>query len=157
MRKNDRDWFLDERSAAWAGLLLTSRADLSARREPGRDGSGEFLVSLRQDGGVATRHFVVHVRGTLSSESNDWSDAVRPLFRAASGFLPECVFVVNVRQNSAQCAWIAEPDTTSGTARLNLQESPKFLPLDETQLEAIVESVRNWYDAIPRERVPQAS
>jgi hypothetical protein len=46
---------------------------------------------------------VVQVKGATSSDPNDWTQEVKPLFRGLGGpiYLPVSVFVVNVRENQA--------------------------------------------------------
>jgi hypothetical protein len=61
-------WFVTERSEALAGLLLTSREDVSVRSEQKRDGGLDLLVDVGSGGLLGSQFFVVQVKGTLSSD-----------------------------------------------------------------------------------------
>jgi hypothetical protein len=68
------------RSEALAGVLLTSRKDLSVRSERKHDDGLDFLVEIDTDDPLSTQRFVVQVKGTLSSDLNEWMQDVKPLF-----------------------------------------------------------------------------
>src|SRR5579885_2948909 len=100
MSSNKKEpWFVVERSEALAGLLLTSRDDVRVQKERKRDDGVDFLVAINTGEQLSTRLFVVQVKGTTSSNPNDWMQSVKQLFKGGGSlvFLPACVFVVNVR------------------------------------------------------------
>lgn len=150
MPDDSRTWFIGERSEALAGLLLTSRKDLCVRSESQRDDGTDFLVAVNDDECVSTKLFVVQVKGELSSDRQQWAENVKQLYRAGNHYLPACVFVINVRNNDAAYAWLAEPQVNGSAAKLNFFDRPDFHPLDEAAVDEIVLRVRGWYDAMPR-------
>lgn len=99
------------------------------------------------------RQFVVQVKGTTSSGPNDWMRSVKQLFRGAGGpfYLPVCVFVVNVRDNKAVYAWVAEPLIEVDGARLRYHEKGEFHPLDPAAVSGIIDRVNAWYGALPKQ------
>src|SRR5438876_8738801 len=100
MSNTKEPWFVVERSEALAGLLLTSRDDVRIQKESKRDDGVDFLVGINTGERLSTRLFVVQVKGTTSSNPNDWMQNVKNLFKGGGlVFLPACVFVVNVREN----------------------------------------------------------
>jgi hypothetical protein len=155
MSNTKEPWFVVERSEALAGLLLTSRDDVRVQKESKLDDGVDFLVGIHTGERLSTRLFVVQVKGTTSSNPNDWMQNVKPLFKGGGlVFLPACVFVVNVRDNSSQYAWIAEPVVETKGAKLVLHEAGRFQRLDTSALSEIVEHVKAWYDAFPKQNVP---
>ena len=116
-------WFVVDRSEALAGLLLTSRGDVQVQKERKRDDGVDFLVGINTGEPLSTRLFVVQVKGTTSSNPNDWMPNVEQLFNGGGPvFLPACVFVVNVRDNESQYAWVAEPVVAADGAKLVVHE-----------------------------------
>jgi len=155
----DRNWFITERSEALASLMLTSRDDVSLRTEREQNGGVDFVVALKEPNNVpTTKFFVVQVKGTLSSDQDDWTENVKQLYKKGNAFfLPACVFVVNVRTNDAAYAWVAEPYVRSGGVGLNFFEHPDFHPLDSAAVDQIVNRVKEWYEAMPRSIASHAS
>ena len=156
MPEDSRNWFIGERSEALAGLLLTSKKNLRVRREEQRDDGSDFLVALDHDEGVSTKLFVVQVKGTLSTDKQQWAENVKPLYNAGNHFLPACVFVINVRSNDAVYAWLAEPQVNGSAAKLHFFDRPDFHRLDESAVDDIVQRVRGWCEAMPRAFVSQS-
>lgn len=152
MQEDNRNWFIAERSEALASLLLTSRTDLSIRKENKQDGGVDFVVALKEAENVPpTKLFVVQVKGTLSSDQREWTENVKQLYKHGQEFyLPVCVFLVNIRKNDAAYAWVAEPQVKAGSVALNSFEHPDFHALDNAAVDQIVNRVRSWYDAMPR-------
>jgi hypothetical protein len=149
-------WFVVERSEALAGLLLTARDDVQVQKERKRDDGVDFLVGINTGEELATRLFVVQVKGTMASNPNDWMQNVKQLFRGGDSLvsLPACVFVVNVRDNRSQYAWLAEPVVEARGAKLVFHEDGQFQALDSSAVTDIVERVKAWYDALPMQVVP---
>jgi hypothetical protein len=56
-------WFVEERSKALAGLLLTSRKDVRVRDERKHESGLEFLVEIETGDPLSTQLFVVQVKG----------------------------------------------------------------------------------------------
>ncbi len=149
-------WFVAERSEALAGLLLTSRKDVRVRHERKEDGRTEFLVEIGAEGELSTRIFVVQVKGTLASDPAEWMRDVPQLFptHGVPPYLPSCVVVVNVRDNKAFYAWVAEPVAGANSAKLEFHEKGDFHPLDATAVDGIVDRVKEWYQALAKLLAP---
>jgi hypothetical protein len=145
-----------ERSEALAGVLLTSRQDVRIRDERKHDSGLEFLVEIYTGDHLSTRLFVVEVKGTTSSNPNDWMQNVKQLFRGRGSpiYLPVCVFVVNVRKNKAFYAWVAEPQVEAKGATLRFHETGTFHPLDPAAVSDIIDRVKAWYDVLPNQLMP---
>ena len=156
MSNTNEPWFVAERSEALAGVLLTSRKDVCIRDERKHDGGLEFLVEIRTDDPLSTQLFAVQVKGTTSSNPNDWMQNVKPLFRGRGSpiYLPVCVFVVNVRDNRAFYAWVAEPQVEAKGATLRFHETGTFQPLDAAAISDIIDRVKAWYDVLPKQLMP---
>src|SRR5205807_2620076 len=97
------------------------------------DDGVDFVVGIHTGEPLSTRLFVVQVKGTTSSNPNDWMQNVKQLFKGGGNgvYLPACVFVVNVRDNQSQYAWVAEPVVEAGGAKLLFHQGGKFQGLDE--------------------------
>ena len=110
MTSEKEPWFVIERSEALAGLLLTSGRMLVYGMRIETTG-WSFLVEVDPSEAPSTRLFVVQVKGTTSSKKEDWMEGVKELFHLGPSkfYLPACVFVVNIRDNRALYAWVAEP------------------------------------------------
>ncbi len=149
-------WFIAERSEALAGLLLTSQPDVHVRNERKHDDGVDFFVEIHTGEELSTRIFVVLVKGTTSSDPDDWMQIVTPLFKPNGGmiYLPACVFVINVRDNRAFYAWVAEPTVETKGATLRFHEHGAFRDLDVAAVGQIVDRVKAWYDALPKQLQP---
>ena len=92
----------------------------------------------------------------MSSDPKDWMQGVKQLFRGSSGavYYPACVFVINVRDNTAFYAWSAEPFGEKNAATLKFHEEGEFLPLDKKAVNQIIDRVRDFYRAMPKKTVP---
>lgn len=156
MSNNNDRWFVGERSEALAGVLLTSRKDVRVRDERQHDDGLDFLVEIETSDPLSTQLFLVEVKGTTSSDANDWGPNVDQLFgrRGSPIYLPVCVFVVNVRENKAFYAWVAEPQIEAKGATLRFPEKAAFRPLDPAAVSGIVDRVKAWYDVLPRQLMP---
>jgi Domain of unknown function (DUF4365) len=156
MSSTNEPWFVAERSEALAGVLLTSRKDVSIRHERKQDGGLDFLVEIDTDDPLSTQLFVVQVKGTTSSDPNDWMQNVKQLFRGRGSpiYLPVCVFVVNVRENQAFYAWVAEPQVEAKGATLRFHETGSFQPLDPAAVADIIDRVKAWYHVLPSQLLP---
>jgi Domain of unknown function (DUF4365) len=156
MSSTNEPWFVAERSEALAGLLLTSREDVRVRDERKRESGLDFLVEIDTGDPLSTQLFVVQVKGSTSSDPNDWMPDVEPLFRGRGRpiSLPVCVFVVNVRENKAFYAWVAEPQVEAKGATLRFHETGTFHPLDPAAVTDIVDRVKAWYQALPKQLMP---
>ena len=156
MSTTNEPWFVAERSEALAGVLLTSRKDVRVRDERKHESGLDFLVEIETGDPLSTQLFVVQVKGATSSDPNDWMQNVEPLFRGRGGpiSLPMCVFVVNVRENKAFYAWVAEPQVEAKGATLRFHETGTFHPLDPAAVSDIIDRVKAWYQALPNQLMP---
>ena len=156
MTSTNEPWFVAERSEALAGVLLTSRQDVRVRVERKHESGLDFLVEIDTSDPLSTQLFVVQVKGTTSSDPNDWMQNVKQLFRGPGSpiYLPVCVFVVNVRDNQAFYAWVAEPQVEAKGATLRFHESGTFHPLDSAAVSDIIDRVKAWYHVLPNQLMP---
>jgi hypothetical protein len=156
MSSTSEPWFVAERSEALAGVLLTSREDVRVRYERNYDGGLDFLVEIDTGEPLSTQLFVVRVKGTTSSDPNDWMQIVEQFFHGSGRpiSLPVCVFVVNVRENQAFYAWVAEPQIEAERATLRLHETGTFHPLDHAAISDIIDRVKAWYHVLPNQLMP---
>ena len=81
MSSTNEPWFVAERSEALAGVLLTSRKDVRIRSERKDDSGLDLIVEICTGDTLSTQQFVVQVKGTTSSDSKDWMQGVKHLFR----------------------------------------------------------------------------
>jgi hypothetical protein len=153
MAEEKDPWFVIERSEALAILLLTNQKDVEVVSQRKKDDGVDLVVGLDGRASPPTRLFVVQVKGTVSANPTDWMQDVKQLFRAGGGqlYLPTCVFVVNVRDNQAQYAWIAEPIAEPSRATLKFHQSPTFHELIDSTVREIVRQVKAYYDATPKQ------
>jgi hypothetical protein len=148
-------WFVLERSEALAAVLLTNQEDVEVVSRRKKDDGVDLVVGLGAGTSPPTRLFVVQVKGTVSANRADWLQYVKQLFRAGGGhlYLPTCVFVVNVRDNTALYAWIAEPTAEASRATLKFHQAPTFYELDDAAVTEIVRQVKAYYDTMPKQLV----
>jgi hypothetical protein len=156
MSNTNESWYVAERSEALAGVLLTSRKDVRIRDERKHDSGVDFMVEIHTGDPLSTQLFAVQVKGATSSDPNDWVQNVKHLFRGPGSpiYLPVCVFVVNVRENKAFYAWVAEPQVEGKGATLRLHETGSFHPLDPAAISDIIDLVKAWYQVLPSQLMP---
>jgi hypothetical protein len=152
MPQENKNWFIAERSMAFVALLLTDRNDVVVRNEQSHDEGADLWVAIKEGDAPPA----VQVKGTLDPDHTHWPERVKPLFPSGNYYLPACVFVVDVRQNTAAYAWLAEPTIVEGGVKLNFFDKPKFHPVDDQTADHIVNRVKAWYDAVPHERLAKA-
>jgi hypothetical protein len=146
-------WFVLERSEALADLLLTNQEDVEVVFRRRKADGVDLGVGLGGRTSTPTRLFVVQVKGTVSADPADWMQNVKQLFPAKGSpiYLPTCVFVVNVRDNAARYAWVAEPVAEPGGATLHFHEAPGFHELNDAAVAEVVSRVKAYYDVMPRQ------
>ena len=146
-------WFVLERSGALAALLLTNQRDVEVVSRREKDDGVDLVVGI--DGRISppTRLFVVQVKGTVSSNTAEWGQSVKQLFRTGGEqiYLPTCVFLVNVRDNQAQYSWIAEPIAGADRATLKFHQAPIFEELSDASVAEIIRRVKAYYDVMPKQ------
>lgn len=154
MSSTNEPWFVAERSEALAGVLLTSRKDVRVWNERKHDRGLDFLVETGQP--MSLQFFVVQVMGATSSDPNDWMPDVKQVFRerVSPANFPVCVFVVNVRENKAFYAWMAEPQVEAKGATLRVHHMGTFQPLDPAAVSDIIDRVKAWYQVLPNQLMP---
>lgn len=147
-------WFVVERSESLAALLLTNQQDVNVVSRERTDDGADLLVGLDGHASPQTRIFAVQVKGTVSVDETDWIRTTKALFHVGGRrrlYLPTCVFVVNVRDNTTRFAWIAEPVASSDRATLTFHGAPAFHELDDAAVTEIVRQVKAYYDALPKQ------
>jgi hypothetical protein len=156
MAEEKDPWFVIERSDALAALLLTNQKDVEVVFQRKKDDGVDLFVGLDNRTSPPTRLFVVQVKGTVSADPADWMQNVNHLFRNGGGqlYLPTCVFVVNVRDNTIQYAWIAEPVSEMSRATLKFHQDPKFHDLNDSAVTEIISQVKAYYEEMPKQLLP---
>lgn len=138
-----------------AALLLTNQKGTEIVFQRKRDDGVDLFVGVDGLTSPSTRLFVVQVKGTVSSDPTDWMRNVQTLFRGGSEhpYLPTCVVVVDIRDNKAQYAWIAEPIARpdGDGAILRIHPIAAFHELDDAAVTAIVRRVKAYYDVTPKQ------
>jgi hypothetical protein len=143
-------WFVLERSELLAKLLLTDRPDVRILSRQDRDDGVDFVVGISGRGGLATPMFVARVRGTTTSDPQECVRATAALLpdNVPLAAWPTCLFVIDVRDNRAFYAWLAEPTVETGRPRLASVPTPAFQPLDAAALDHIIDRVSAWHTAL---------
>jgi hypothetical protein len=156
MSNTNEPWFVAERSEALAGVLLTSRKDVRVRQQRKDDCGLDFLVEIDTGQPMSLQFFGVQVKGATSSDPNDWTQDVKQLFRTgvSPANFPVCVFVVNVRENKAFYAWMAEPEVEAKGATLRTHPTGTFHPLDTAAVSDIIDRVKAWYHVLGNQLMP---
>lgn len=157
MSNASEPWFVKERSESLAAVLFTARSDVRVLKERlSSEGTADFLVQIEAGDPLSTPQFIVEIKGTTSSNSDEWMPSVKHLFRRAGSkiYVPVCVVVVNVRDNEAVYAWVAEPQVEPKRATLRFHEKGAFRPLDAAAVDEIVDRVKAWYDVLPHQLIP---
>ncbi len=149
-------WFVTERSEALARVWLTNRPDVRVRSERRLDDRLLLYVEIGTGDPLSAQHFVVQVKGTLSVDPTVWMENVKQLFPGPGTpvYLPACMFVVNVRENTAWYAWVAEPQAGENSRTLHIPSPPAFHPLDAAAIDGIVDRVKAYYQALSKQLVP---
>ena len=151
MSEGKDPWFVIERSEALAALLLTRQKNVKIAFQGKREDGVDIFVALDGRTSSPVRLFVVQVKGTVSTEPSARLRSVKALFPSSGGqpYLPTCVFVVNVRHNTTQYAWIAEPTAEPNRGTLEFHPAPTFHELNDAAVAEIVGRVKAYYDAMP--------
>lgn len=146
---DQKKWFIQERSEALAALLLTERPEFTLVKEQPSDNGADFIVGVKESGNKpATMLFLVQVKGTESSDKKAWMSGVESIFQAGPFYLPVCIFIINVRNNQAEYAWVAEPTIDGKIARLESLREGDFRPLDKQAVDQIFNRVQTWYQTL---------
>jgi hypothetical protein len=143
-------WFVLERSELLAKLLLTERPDIRILSRQERDDGVDFVVGIGGGNGLGTAMFVARVRGTTTSDPEECRRAIAGLLREnlPLAVWPTCLFVIDVSNNRASFAWLAEPRIERGRATLDSAKVAAFQPLDAEALNQIVGRVSAWHAAL---------
>ncbi len=154
MAEEKDPWFVIERSEAIAALLLINQKDVEVVSQRKKDDGVDLIVGIDGRTSSSKRQFVVQVKGTVSANPADWMQNVKQLFKVRAGkpYLPTCVFVVNVRDNTTRYAWIAEPITEHNRASLEFHEAPTFHEMNDAAVSEIVGRVKVYYEMMPKQK-----
>lgn len=153
MAKEKDPWFVIERSDALATLLLTAQPGVKVVSKRERDGVFDLFLGVDGHAALPTQLFVVQVKGTVSADPADWMQNVEQLFWPAGRqvYLPTCVFVVDVRENTISYAWVTEPTAETNAAKLTYHDTPSFHPLTAAAVADIISRVKAYYDVFPKQ------
>jgi hypothetical protein len=145
--------FLARRIHAMALVLLTSRNDLSVI-EVGDTIGIDLLVSIRKEKIRAIEQFGVILQGTVQEANAPYAASQQlnalmpknPRFEPIS--IPICVFFFSMVGDPGYYAWLYEPATTNGIAKLRRHSNLECKSLDEEALEEIVDRVDRYFGAL---------
>jgi hypothetical protein len=158
MAQKPESTFLARRVHAMALVLLTSRDDLTVT-EVGDNTGVDLLVSIRKEKLRAIEQFGVILRGTVQ-EANTPQVASQLLsalipknLRLEPLAIPICVFFFSMVGDPGYYAWLYEPATTNGIARLRRHSKLECKRLVEESLEEIVDRVDCYSDALSKSLV----
>jgi hypothetical protein len=158
MAEKRESTFLARRVHAMAWVLLTSRDDLTVM-DIGDNSGIDLLVSIRKEKFRAIEQFGVILQGTIR-EANTPSMASHqlnalmpknPRFEPIS--IPICVFFFSMVGDPGYYAWLYEPTTTNGIAKLRRHSNLECKRLDEETLAEIVDRVDGYTGALSKSLV----
>jgi len=155
-----KERFLADRARALATVLLTRRDDLTIDEAPG-DAGLDFLVHVRRDGKPVRPMFGVLLRAavapaTVEQANKILTPTVASFQRLGRFTYPVCLFFFTMREDQAFFAWLAEPILgEDGSPRLHPPKQADCRELDNDGLDAIVDRVLAWYDALEAELIAE--
>jgi Domain of unknown function (DUF4365) len=146
--------YIEPRTRALATMYLTRRPDLILHYE---DSAGDIridiLVDIVNEKRTGRRMFGVELRGTMQPATLAQANAVltpsiNAMRRRPSLPYPVCLFYFTMEDNAGYYTWLAEPVVKGNAAKLKLHDEAHCEVLDRAALDAIVERVEHWYDAL---------
>jgi hypothetical protein len=159
MTKQQDTWFLTERAAAFASLVLTKRHDVRVQPFAGHGKGIDLLVENLKDGKTTLRLFGVQIVAHMDLP-NDQNGDERILSRLGrdglEAALPLCVFVIGVRKPEGIYRWAVEPVVEDGHALLCRNSAANWQPLDTAGAARLIDQVNAWYDALDVRSVPKS-
>lgn len=152
IKSTKREQFVLERLPYLAMVHLTRRDDLSV--DPASPDSGlDFLVEIEKNRCRVGRRFGVIVKGSWPSMTvakvNDFLRPVLKSYGQRQFFFPVALFVFTMEDEQAYFSWLAEPQILqTNNPKLQMHKTASAKPLDRQALNAVVNQVDAWYDAM---------
>jgi hypothetical protein len=155
MAGNNATNYIGRRTEALALVLLTSRADLTVMSPPA-DAGIDIIVSIVRKKVHSFNHFGVILKGTtqeihtarLANKVLNSRDSWKTT--SASFNMPVCVFFFSMAGNQGYYAWLREPATSGGNARLPHRTNLECKPLDVEPLQSIVDEVNSYFNGLSK-------
>lgn len=149
-------WFIEERAAAFAFLMLTTCKDVVVRAHAGTKIAIDLLVEVLKHGKSTSRSFGVQLVGYMDLPDMSQADerVLAHLPRGSPESMPICVFVIGVRKPEGIYRWVVEPVIEAGQARLIRVAEPNWQDLDEAGVARLIGQVNDWYDACSGDQLP---
>jgi hypothetical protein len=143
---------IEHRTEAIALVALTRNPDVNPKRVD--LGDIDFLTFIPgEDPDEGFRFFGVIVKGTQKLGSveaaNIWANKADKSLRSRDAFyiFPTMLLLCSVVDESAYFAWVMEPFIERKAPRLKKNRKLHFELLNADALAAVVETVREWYEA----------
>jgi len=150
---------LERRTHAMARALLRTREDLVVADVAVEDTGIDLLVSICKNKGRAIEQYGVILEGTIekASTSAEASQLLNTRMANNQGFepitLPICVFFFSMVGDRGYYAWLYEPTSTDGAAKLRRHPALECKRLDERALNSIVDPVHRYFSALSKSLV----
>jgi hypothetical protein len=144
-------WYVEERALALASLCLTDRKDVVVQPTVHGEAGIDLLAEVLKDGAKTGRFFGVQVAGQIdlpALEAINHDLQLGPRKPHSEFTIPLCAFLFDVRSNQGYYRWSVEPILGSGNPKLHLHANKAWARLDERAINAIVDQVAAWYDAL---------
>jgi hypothetical protein len=155
MHSNNEADFVARRTEALAYILLASRTDLTVMNAPNNSGV-DLIVSIDNKRIRSFNHFGVVLKGAVQ-EIPDPRVARRVLksllpreVTQTSLSMPISIFLFSMVRDQGYYSWQQEPVTSDGLPRLRQHESRECSRLDQESLQAIVDAVNSYFDALSK-------
>src|SRR5215471_16517833 len=147
MSESKQEWFVAERTRAFALMHLTRRDDLVVKETGGADGGLDYIVSItRKNGEKSLRQFGVVLRGTKNPTTEEQlNKTLRPTMQSLQRIgqfpYPVCLLHFTMDDDQGYYTWVAEPVVTKDGPRLIQHAQAHCRKLDREALDHIVASV----------------
>jgi hypothetical protein len=155
MNEKKENGFVMRRTEALALVLLSSRPDLTIMSAPANAGV-DLIVSIVRQKVNSFNHFGVILKGTAKEVKNlqDARHVLMPLIPPESAHkslsMPICIFFFSMIGDRGHYSWLRAPVTSEGVPRLRDYADFECKRLDQAALQAIVDDVDSYFDALSR-------
>lgn len=154
MTRTEKTSFMMRRARAVATVLLTGRDDLMMTDMPAGAGV-DLLVSILKEKTVPSHQFGIILKGTVTvlRSARAASRALNSMMDGAEAVatsIPLCIFFFNMTGNDGFYAWQVEPALVGDLPKLRHPSPLACEPLDDRALQAIIDRVDAYYDALSR-------
>lgn len=151
MLSKNEPWYLEQRTKNLAIMYLTRRQDLTVTYQDSKHGL-DLIVAIGQNGDYTGRIFGVKLQAASTSNeatrgvSKTWWHKAQALFEDTP--FPIIVTIFTMEDDQGYYGWLKEPQLDeNGNVRLSLTPDYTLSKLVDSDLDAIVAKVNNWYDS----------